>query len=72
MRKDRSGGGSSCPHPTGGKMAERVFNSSAMVGHREQIQGLFLVLAHLGNSVGLGQSQLILAGARGHVCSLKV
>lgn len=72
MRKDGSGGGGSCPYPTGGKLAGGVFNSSATAGHREQIQHLLWVLAQLVNSMGPGQSQLILAGARGCISSPKV
>lgn len=53
-------------------MAESAFNSSATMGPRELSQDLFLVLAHLGNSMGLGQTRLILAGPRGSICSPKV
>ena len=45
-------------------MAESAFNSSATMGPRELSQDLFLVLVHLGNSMGLGQARLILAGPR--------
>ena len=40
--------------------------------HREQIQDLFMVWAHLNSSADLGQAQFILAGAHSHICSPEV
>ena len=61
------------PHSTGGNTTQNGVSVThpPPVGYRQQMQGLFLVRAHLGSSAGLGQAQLTLARAAAYNCSPK-